>query len=157
MKSSTRFYRGLPVIDATVPMVVHIKRPDLVGGYTMVQNYCVVAHAVKREFRREAYVHRSMAYVRERDHWVRYVLPASLKFEVACHDRGGEFKAGDYRLVPPSPALRFGSATYAAQRAKVQAAYHRAKKAGKGPTGKPARPIHFTEGVRERARYGGQE
>lgn len=156
MKRSTRFYRGLPVIDATVPMVIHVKRSDLVNGYTMLQNYCVVAHAVKREFKRECWVHRSTAYLREDDHWVRYTLPPSLKFEVACHDRGGEFKAGDYRLKPPPPSIRFGSAGYAAQKAKMMASYHKAK-AGKAPTGKPARPMHITEGVRERAHYGRED
>jgi hypothetical protein len=152
-KNSTRLFRGLPVIDATMAMVLHVRRSDLVGGYTMLQNYCVVAHAIKREQHREAWVHRSMAFVREGDHWVRYRLTGSLKLEVMVHDRGGEFKAGDYRLSPPPPSIHFGAAAYTAQKQRTLANYHKSKKK---PTGKPARAIHITEGVRERARYGGE-
>ena len=94
---------GLPVYDATEPLVIEIIKADIHMKDRKNPAKCAVAEACKRELHvTEAKAYRSRLYVRYGDHWKRYMLPESVRQEVASFDRGGGFSQGTYR-IPPLP------------------------------------------------------
>lgn len=148
MSKSVRLFRGLPVVDATKPHIVKVEHRDLVGGWTTQPNYCVVHHALQREYhikREEVHVHSTKVYIISEDktHWLRYEPSTALKIEIIVHDRGGEFKAGDYRLNVVSKSARLD-----ALRASGQGRSARAKSTA---TTKRA-PLHHVS-TRAKANY----
>jgi hypothetical protein len=145
MSTSTKYFRGLPVKDATTSTIVHVNKRDLVGGYQ--PNYCVVQHALQREFhvkRDEVFVHSTKVFVLASDktHWIRYIVSSALRIEIIVHDRGGEMKAGEYRLNKP-----IKSNTLEALRS-----YYGAGSGKRKPTGKtPRQQVRSSD--REHASY----
>jgi len=111
MSNGKRLLDGLPIVDATRDKIIHISTRDLTGGYTMLPNYCVVAHALGRNENghQEAKAQPNVVLVKDGNHWVRYMPEARLRLEIIIHDRGGEFKAGDYYLKVPRGTKVLGS------------------------------------------------
>lgn len=99
---------GLPVIDAKGPMILTVTKNDTRHGAEKEPSYCAIARAAKREHHAlEVRVHLSRAYVRMNNHnWLRFIVPAYVRTEIICFDRGGSFMPGEYRLAPPQPSKR---------------------------------------------------
>src|SRR3954465_15080092 len=110
MAKSTRLFRGLPVVDATRPMILTLKQRDASKGFGQMATACAVVRAIKRQEHVEGVVHLSKIFIRRNDHWERYNVPPSLRTEIVVMDRGGDVMGGDFRLTPPSPSMRFGAA-----------------------------------------------
>jgi len=139
MTESIRKVKGLPVFDATKSRWIHVTKRDLENGYTMLPNYCVVAHALGRQEngKREAIAQPSVVLIKDRNHWERYMTSSRLRIEIIIHDRGGEFMEGEYKLLAPIKSRMLESVRNSNK---------------KSPTGKK-REHHFLKGVRERLVY----
>lgn len=134
---------GLPMIDADAAIDVTITKADIQGAVANNQTCCAIARALKRKPGvKEAYVFRSVVWIEQDEHLVRYGLPPSLQKEIVSFDRSGDFRPGHYGLsASPNPKRN------RAQRAgkKPQAAYRKARKR-RGYVAK--RRPHRSEGVR---------
>jgi hypothetical protein len=106
MKTQTRRIQtldGLPVYDATEPLIIEIIKADIHARDRKNPEKCALAQACKRELHvTEARAYLSRLYVKHGDHWLRYQLPEAVRQEVASFDRGGGFSQGTYR-IPPLP------------------------------------------------------
>lgn len=140
MAQSKRLFRGLPVVDATHATSITLTKRDIMKGDAREASYCAVAHAFKREQKREAVVHTSMVYIREGGRWLRYPVPERLRIEIIVFDRFGNLAEGEYELRPPKRYQRLD--------------YKPPSKAK--PTAKRRRH-HTTEGVRGKPHYGTEE
>ena len=97
---------GLPVYDATEPLLIEVLEEDIHAQDRRDPAKCAMAEACKRELHvTEARAYLSRLYIKQGDHWLRYVLPETVRQEVAAFDRGGGFSQGTYR-IPPLPANR---------------------------------------------------
>ena len=103
---------GLPVVDAKRPLVLRVTKADIVkaADSSKEPEKCAVARACYRELRvQEVRVHLARVYLRtNKTNWVRYLTPKDMRAEIIAFDRGGQFEPGEFRLVPVSPAMRFG-------------------------------------------------
>jgi len=98
---------GLPVLDATKSETISITAADIKKGRSKEPSKCAAAVACMRQFHvHEALIHRGRAYLRHKDHWLRYLVPAALRSEIVAVDRGGTFEPGQYTLhkIQPSRA-----------------------------------------------------
>lgn len=127
---------GLPVYDATKSVSVEITGPDIRKGKPLRPDACAAAIACMRQFHvKEALIHRGRAYLKQKDHWLRYLVPGALRSEIIAVDRGGTFEPGEYRLLKIQPSRATDTSRDTGKR--------------KGPQKK--RPsYHHTENVRER-------
>lgn len=106
----TQTIDGLPVYDATEPLMIEVLPADISRRRRLDPERCAVAEACKRELQvQEARVYLSRLYVHQGDHWLRYVLPESIRSEIQTFDRGGGFSTGTYRITPPVPSKRVGA------------------------------------------------
>ncbi len=134
-----RLLEGLPVVDATNPLTLHITPADVKGAKKKDPAHCAAAKAGQRELRRDVRVFLSRTYVKEKDHWTRYLTPESISREIVSFDRGSDFDPGDYKLLIPTVSQQLGQArgvsTHPEPRTKL----------------KPGR--HVTGLIREHGRY----
>jgi hypothetical protein len=103
---------GLPVYDATEPLLIEVIKADIKQKSRRDPEHCAVAEACKRELHAiEARAYLSRLYIRMpgQDHWLRYMLPETIRQEVASFDRGGGFSVGTYRIPPLTPSARSGA------------------------------------------------
>lgn len=132
---------GLPVKDATKKLVLHITPKDIERGNTKNAGMCAAALACKRQLDVEdARVHIGNIYIKQKDHWLRYQTPRSLRAEIIAFDRGGKFMPGDYTVSPHSPNERLEARRKKASRWQ-----------GSGPKDKPKKPSkkrHQVLGIR---------
>jgi hypothetical protein len=90
---------GLPVYDATEPLIIEIVKADIHPRDRKNPEKCALAQACKRELHvTEARAYLSRLYIKHGDHWLRYMLSESVRQEVASFDRGGGFSQGTYRI-----------------------------------------------------------
>lgn len=102
---------GLPVYDATEPLYIEIVKADIHQRDRKNPEKCALARACNRELHVEARAYLSRLYVKHGDRWLRYMLPETIRHEVAAFDRGGGFSEGSYRL-PPVPLHQRSGAKY---------------------------------------------
>lgn len=92
---------GKKVVDATTPLKLEIKETDCEKGKTKDPGSCAAARAIMRDYDvQSARVHVGVSYVEQKDCWLRYRTPGSLRTEIVAFDRGGEFEPGNYTLAP---------------------------------------------------------
>jgi len=100
---------GLPVYDATEPLYIEVVKTDIHPRDRKNPQKCALARACNRELHVEAKAYLSRLYIKHGDHWLRYMLPETVRQEVAAFDRGGGFSEGTYRIPPLTPTARSGS------------------------------------------------
>lgn len=134
-KVKIRKYEGLPVVDADKSLLINITSADVKAARKFDPANCAAAMACKRVYKREVRIFRSRAYIKEKNHWVRYMVPQAVSREIISFDRGSQFEPGEYKVNPPSPTNQLGR-------------YHTGKIGGPHNE-KPKKPIHKTAHVRE--------
>lgn len=99
---------GLPVMDAKHGITITVTEADVAKADVKRPEGCAAARAINREMHAlEARVHLGRVYVKtNKDHWVRFMTPRSLRGEIIAFDRGGTFEPGEYTLYAPSPKER---------------------------------------------------
>ena len=108
---------GLRVVDAKRDQTIRITNRDVKKGGVKDPATCAAALACRRDLQSaEAQVHIGRTYVKQGRKWVRYVTPASLKYEIVAFDRGGKFEPGEYVLLAPRGALSPGIVIWKASR-----------------------------------------
>lgn len=131
---------GLPVYDASKPVVLEITAQDIRSGKAGQPAACAAAQACYRQLHaKDVRVHMGRIYISDGKRWYRYLTPGSIRSEIIAYDRRSSFKPGDYKLNPLAPSHR-GS-----DRHKNPAKSRNSK--GWAPRAKP----HIIEGVRVRA------
>ena len=127
---------GLPVVDAINPLTFTVTPRDVERGRVNNPQACAIAIACRRELHsRHARVHLNVTYVKNKDHWLRYMTPRSVRTEIVAFDRGGLFAPGTYTLMPPILSTALGSG----------------RSGNRNPL-KPKKQYHRVVGVRARAR-----
>jgi len=91
---------GLPVLNATEPLLLKVTGRDVAKATLKQPNECAVARACARQFHvKEARVHLGRIYLRTNEtNWVRYMTPKPLRDEIIAFDRGGAFEPGEYTI-----------------------------------------------------------
>src|SRR5258706_13584318 len=92
----TRTFEGLPVIDATNDIELHVLPVDVKGASKKNPASCAAAKAGQRELKKDVRVFISRTYVKEKKNWVRYFTPQSASREIISFDRGSSFEPGTY-------------------------------------------------------------
>ncbi len=139
---------GLPVVDATKPITLHIGQHDIPRSKDKNPAKCVAAQACMRDLGAEAArIHLSRVFIKMpgKKQWVRYATPSSLRSEIIAFDRGGRFIVGEFVLRAIKPSHRKD-----AYRKRDKRKRHDQGKVG---TGKK-RVNHLTQGVRAIAHVG---
>lgn len=97
---------GLPIVDATRTIRIHISQRDAKLGKTKDPGACAAARSCIRTVDEctAARIHLSCAYLKMGAVWVRYKTSQALRSEIVAFDRGASFEPGIYTLaaVPPS-------------------------------------------------------
>lgn len=135
-----RLFEGLPVVDATEELLLHVTPADVKAANKKDPANCAAAKAGQRELKRDVRVFLTRTYVKEKDHWVRYHTPESASREIISFDRGSSFMPGVYRATPFCESARLG--------VYKPTDYHNNR-----GTKVSTRPKHMTAMVRERSRY----
>lgn len=135
---TTRTFEGLPVVDATQDIALHILPVDIKRAEKKDPASCAAAKAGQRELRKDVRVFLTRTYVKEKDHWVRYLTPESASREIVSFDRGSTFEPGTYVVKAPYETAKLGN-----YRGKVN------RKDNKTLPG----PRHATGLIRSRAAY----
>lgn len=115
-----RDIEGLPVVDATEPLLIHVRAIDIKGASKKKPGDCAIARACRRELRKgnvrvvEARVHLSRTYLlldgaNGTRGWLRYMTPQAARDEIIAFDRGGSFAPGEITFKPPRPAEKLGA------------------------------------------------
>src|ERR1700735_2318280 len=100
---------GLPVVDATKKVQLHITPRDIQLGDVKDPTRCAAARACKRQMgATNAQVRIAVTYVQMGNKFVRYTTPGSLRAEIIAFDRGGSFVPGSYTLMPVRPSQKLG-------------------------------------------------
>ena len=109
MGTHPKLIDGLPIFNATRPVIIHITEGDINKATKKETNSCAVAKACIRELHaKEVRVHLTRVYIRSNTmNWVRYLTPARLKSEIIAFDRGGKFVPGEFKL--PKPPANYAS------------------------------------------------
>lgn len=155
-----RFFRGLPVVDATEPLRIVVRREDIAKGRRLDPNQCVFAQACKRMFdshtvlflRRVAYVELPDAKGKRLVH--RFVISNSTADRIAHFDKTGEHPEGGFVLNAPSKRRTMEG--IAAYEAKYRQAIAEGKHVPKSGVRRPGtRYLRTMQGVRDgRGRLG---
>jgi len=97
---------GKKVVDAKRPATIHITPKDVATGANKLPSQCAAAKAAVHSIPEciSARVHIGRVYIEQKDRWVRYYTPESLRTEIIAFDKGGSFQPGPYTLRPPSPS-----------------------------------------------------
>ena len=95
---------GLPVVNATKPIRLHVIPADIKAARKFSPGNCAVAKACMREWKvKEVRVHLSRIYVRKDERsWIRYFTPLPMRDEIISFDRGGEFLPAVFTVKPVS-------------------------------------------------------
>ena len=131
---------GLPVYDATAPLLLHITRADATSGQKD-PGKCAAAKAAKRTpgvIEARIYRTRSFLLVQNKageKSWRRYNTPNSIRNEIISFDRGARFEPDDYVLTEPRGVARLGKA-------------HKRNSHGRPPH-KVKHTPHIVKGIRE--------
>jgi hypothetical protein len=99
---------GLPIVNSDKEIYVTVTKTDIARASKKDPAKCAVAKACERAFGTTARVHLGRVYVKEGDHWVRFLTPSTMRQELITFDKGGEFEPRSFRLPPPPPAKRTG-------------------------------------------------
>jgi hypothetical protein len=101
---------GLPVIDATAPIILKVQSRDIKGSNTKTPDQCAIARACRRQLHvKEARIHLSRMYLRTNDtNWVRYIVPKSARSEIIAFDRGGNFEPSEFKFDKVTPSQIIG-------------------------------------------------
>jgi hypothetical protein len=94
---------GLPIYDATSPMVIHVVSRDIKEQKRKDPENCAIAKACQRELSAERVrVHLSRTYVKfaGSNFWLRFQTSNAARTEIAVTDKGGTFAEGSYMLLP---------------------------------------------------------
>jgi hypothetical protein len=134
---------GLPVVDASMPLIVKITGKDIQHAKRRSSDCCAAARALCRENPEilEAHVYMSRTYLKKRQVIERYITPPALRLETMAHDRAGIFMPGEFTLGAPRGSLRLGQHAGGTKKTK---------------TGKQPRAVHRVQGVRPVAPKGGR-
>jgi hypothetical protein len=97
---------GKKVVDAKRPAKIVITERDAKVGDNKNPSSCAAALAAKRDIPEclSARVHIGRVYIEQKDKWVRFMTPDSLRSEIIAFDRGGSFQPGEYELKAPAPS-----------------------------------------------------
>jgi len=139
---------GLPVVDATKPITLHIGQHDIPRSKHRNPAACVAAQACMRDLGAEsARIHLSRVFIKMpgKKQWVRYATPGSLRSEIIAFDRGGRFIVGEFELLAIKPSHR---KAYTKKYNDKRRRHDLGKKTGK------KRINHVTKGVRALAHIG---
>jgi len=103
-------FKGLPIIPAKEPLVVHLQQRDIDGATPKDAKNCAYARAIKRECKAvEVIVRPSRTLVRTNNtNWQCYHTSQAMLRELCVFDRGGEMAPGDYRLARIQASKRRG-------------------------------------------------
>ena len=93
---------GLPVYDATEPLLIEVTSADVNRHRRRDPERCALAAACTRSLHVELRAYLSRLYIKHPDgnSWLRYILPEAVRQEVSAFDRGGGFSSGTYRVTP---------------------------------------------------------
>ena len=96
---------GKKVVDARKPVTINITPRDVATGDNKNPSACAAARAARHSIPEciSARVHIGRVYIEQKDKWVRFNTPDSLRAEIIAFDRGGSFQPGEYVLRPISP------------------------------------------------------
>ncbi len=101
-------YEGLPVIDATRNLQLDITKSDVSKSKKNDPANCAAAVCAKRELHKEVRVFLSRTYVKEKNHWTRYLNPEAISREIISFDRGSSFEPGRYVATAPTESQKIG-------------------------------------------------
>lgn len=140
LKNVQKMFPGVTeVVDAKRARVIEVEPQDLKQAKVKSHKGCAMAVACKRKLVLDGVIMaRSTAYLIKGKKATRYHVPESVSREMVAFDRGADFAAGVYKLIPPDKPL--GSRTGYASKNKG--------------TGTPRRSYHVTQKVR--AMLGGE-
>jgi len=93
---------GLPVIDSLRDLDVDVQVSDIKQARKNDPANCAIARAIKRKTGKEAKVYLTRTYVKEEDHWDRYITPPRASREIVSFDRSQTFDPGQYKINYPS-------------------------------------------------------
>lgn len=134
MRKSIGTFMGLPVYQATRPLILTVTDRDVVHSKKRSPGECAGAKAIcRQEHVDEAYVYLSRTFIRRKDHYIRYATPPRMRTEIVSFDRSKIFEPGEYKLMPLSPSQRTPGGHV------------------KTKTGKSSRVQHYLSNVRARA------
>lgn len=137
-----RFFRGLPVLEATEPLRITVLRQDIAQAQRLDPNNCVFAKACKRLFDSHAVLFlRRRAYVELPDSKgkrvvFRYIINDEMLDQIIAFDKTGIAPEGGFVLNPPSPSTTIDAIHKAWKRHEADL---RAGKKRKGPTRGPSK------------------
>lgn len=135
----TRTFEGLPVVDATHDIALHVLSIDVKNATKNDPKSCAAAKAGQRELKKDVRVFLTRTYVKEKKNWVRYLTPESVSREIISFDRGSSFEPGIYNVKAPHESMKLG---------------HYRGRSFKPKTGKTnQKPRHATGMIRHRANY----
>lgn len=139
-----RMFEGLPVRDAEEPITLHVLPNDIKKSSKKDPTNCAAARAGQRELGKDVRVFLTRTFVKQKDHWTRYVTSARVAKEIVSFDRGAQFMPGEYN---------FGRITES-QKSGIK----RSTKGGpkKDNKNRKKRGYHTTALVRKRVKYDDQ-
>ena len=112
---------GMPVVDAEDVLVLEVIKKDIDMRRRRDPECCALAEACKRSLGvTRVIVHRSVMYVSQGDHWVRYWLTEAARSEIQTFDRGGGFSLGSYKVRPPRHLDQMAERRRAAARSRAK-------------------------------------
>ncbi len=135
---------GLQMEDAKHHMNISVTTDDVARAKRKDSMHCAFAEALVRQRPGavNAFFFRSLAYVETATKLTRYILPPSVRLEVASFDRSGIMDPGVYQLSAPTKSDKIGAAK---KRGKVKGS----SKKGSGDPAKPKKLVHRTGLIRE--------
>lgn len=149
-----RFFRGLPVVDATESLRILVNREDIKRAKRLDPNNCVFAQACRRLFNSHAVLFlRRYAYVELPDEKnvrmvFRYVIPNATVDKIVHFDKTGEAAEGGFILNAPPKSMTIGAhRAYSRRYAKEVASGKRVPQQGVRRKNRFA--IKTMEGVRD--------
>ncbi len=117
-----RYIDGLPVVNATSPLILNVTQGDISKADRKEPGGCVMARCCRRSLKvTDVRVHLGRVYIRDGERWLRYITPGYLRSEIVSFDRGGDFWKGEYELLPPQASKRTGKKQGSAGGAKTGA------------------------------------
>lgn len=140
---------GLQMEDAKHHMNISVTTDDVAKAKRKDSMHCAFAEALVRQRPGavNAFFFRSLAYVETATKLTRYILPPSVRLEVASFDRSGIMDPGVYQLSAPTKADKMGAASKRAKRSKSKS--KGASASGSRDPAKPKKLIHRTGLIRE--------
>jgi hypothetical protein len=98
------------VFDADKSMVVNVTEADIAKADIKDHKTCALAVSCQRSFHADGVIiGLTTAYIIKGNTAYRFKLTGTISREITSFDRGAGYDAGEYMLVPPSPASRLGA------------------------------------------------